>query len=1049
MKLLIAILTIAISYAQAATQIIVSGGQNGSPYYKFNGNYTVPTLVRGQEYTFKEDGVSTAHPFSIGQTYGGTLLSSGQTYNITVPSSGELWYWCTIHPVMKAKFTLVAASTSASVKCSGNANSTDDVTCDTGTTLLEGAGEVNQNSHGQANCCEDTIYYKAKQRTKKMWGDVYYNNHKNKFNDFKNKVIHFTQKTDLQRKTKAGRLLNFTDFKLDDARTAARGKSSEVNKKTAKKDVALARREIIKGIMKQLQDSGKEEKFTVERANGGFGKKFEDKLTAKNIQYVDVKRAKAKQGFNDTNPNCTNADVDLSTLQQGDAYEIVLEEVAEFSFKCLRPNKPLSRLTMVKKNETDFNTYKAECWNHTWQVVNTTLHEDDSYKCGGYEFFVASDGGTYETSSVAGCTSHTCPAGKVHIRDATSTDCAGTSCDSTDDSTCCEDGYVFGLANIELCPDDDPVLIVWAGQHNIQESEEYACDSNITNVPFTFDGNSSLNGDAGFLPSGTRKNISAIRLSSWNSTRHFRCTQHCTGARLNVTCNRQQTTACAQGYWKDTSGNANVCVACVAGKWSDEAIDSETSCKLCDVGKFSAAVAAQSSGTCVACAAGSNTNGQTGQPSCDFCDKGYGGGQQGVCVECPIHTYNNVTSLQSTAPCADHACPLGRGVHASFNTTTNKTHTTQCEACEGAGEYSDSDTAGQCQQCGAGTVPNAERTGCDACTGNTYSTNGTCVPCGAGTVPNAGRTGCDACTGNTYSTNGTCVPCGTGTVPNAGRTGCDACTGNTYSTNGTCVPCGAGTVPNAGRTGCNACTGNTYSTNGTCVPCAAGSNTNGQTGQSSCGFCDKGYGGDQSVCGVCPTHTYNNVTSLQSTAPCADHACPLGQGVHASFNMTTNKTHTTQCEACDGAGEYSDSDTAGQCQQCPSGTEPNAGRTACDTTDTQPPVITIIGDSVTRLSSNSSQTYVDDGAACQDVVDGNLNHQVEVSGQVVNLANTGTYVIYYNCKDSSDNQAQQVNRTVIVIDEECVQREAQYDAQCLETCDHSCVELKKQYKLNC
>lgn len=544
MKLLIAILTITASYAQAATQILVAGGKNVSPFYEFNGTYTVPTLVRGQEYVFKENGVDSEHPFSIN----GTVLGSGTTFTLTVPLSGELWYWCTRHPGMKGNFTLEAASTSASVKCSGNANTVDDVTCDKGTTLL--VGVVYQNSNGQANCCEDTIYNKAKQRTKKMWGDDYYNNHKNKFNDFKNKVIHFTQKTDLQRKTKAGRLLNFTDFKLDDARTAARGKSSEVNKKAAKKDVVLARREIIKGVMKQLRDNGKEEKFTVERAKGGFGKKFEEKLTAKNIQYVDVKRANAKQGFNDTNPNCTNADVDLSTLQQGDAYEIVLEEVAEFSFKCLRPNKPLSRLTMVKKNETDFNTYKAECWNNTWQVVNATLHEDDSYKCGGYEFFVASDGGTYENSSDAsesdaGCTSHTCPAGKVHIRDATSTDCAGTSCDSTDDSTCCEDGYVFGLANIELCPDDDPVLIVWAGQHNIQESEEYACDSTITNVPFTFDGNSSLNGDTGFLPSGTRKNISASRLSSWNSTRHFRCTQHCSGARLNVTCNRQQMT-CTQ-----------------------------------------------------------------------------------------------------------------------------------------------------------------------------------------------------------------------------------------------------------------------------------------------------------------------------------------------------------------------------------------------------------------------------------------------------------------------------------------------------------------------
>jgi len=60
--------------------------------------------------------------------------------------------------------------------------------------------------------------------------------------------------------------------------------------------------------------------------------------------------------------------------------------------------------------------------------------------------------------------------------------------------------------------------------------------------------------------------------------------------------------------------------------------------------------------------------------------------------------------------------------------------------------------------------------------------------------------------------------------------------------------------------------------------------------------------------------------------------------------------------------------------------------------------------------------YTDKGATCHDIVDGELSHAVEVSGEVVNLRIPGTYEINYNCQDLSGNAAEQGSRTVVVQD---------------------------------
>jgi len=116
---------------------------------------------------------------------------------------------------------------------------------------------------------------------------------------------------------------------------------------------------------------------------------------------------------------------------------------------------------------------------------------------------------------------------------------------SDSQGNCCESGYSFGLANINLCPDDAPVNIAWAGHHNIQESDGYNCTTGLKSdsEPLTFTGSTTLNGDDGFLVAGSRRPINASLLSDWNTVRYFRCTQHCSGARLKVTCNRANPSA--------------------------------------------------------------------------------------------------------------------------------------------------------------------------------------------------------------------------------------------------------------------------------------------------------------------------------------------------------------------------------------------------------------------------------------------------------------------------------------------------------------------------
>ena len=78
-----------------------------------------------------------------------------------------------------------------------------------------------------------------------------------------------------------------------------------------------------------------------------------------------------------------------------------------------------------------------------------------------------------------------------------------------------------------------------------------------------------------------------------------------------------------------------------------------------------------------------------------------------------------------------------------------------------------------------------------------------------------------------------------------------------------------------------------------------------------------------------------------------------------------------------------------------------------------------MGDSDLTIDASNTVEYTDEGATCNDYVDGVLSHAVEVSGHVVNMQQPGVYTIKYDCADIANNPATQMTRKVTVVDRTC------------------------------
>ncbi len=88
-------------------------------------------------------------------------------------------------------------------------------------------------------------------------------------------------------------------------------------------------------------------------------------------------------------------------------------------------------------------------------------------------------------------------------------------------------------------------------------------------------------------------------------------------------------------------------------------------------------------------------------------------------------------------------------------------------------------------------------------------------------------------------------------------------------------------------------------------------------------------------------------------------------------------------------------------------------RTVNVVTDTEAPVITLLGDAEMTLSLNDN--FVDPGAEATDNLDGDISVNIIVTGSV-DTSIAGTYTLLYNVSYSSGNPADEVTRTVNVIE---------------------------------
>ena len=64
-----------------------------------------------------------------------------------------------------------------------------------------------------------------------------------------------------------------------------------------------------------------------------------------------------------------------------------------------------------------------------------------------------------------------------------------------------------------------------------------------------------------------------------------------------------------------------------------------------------------------------------------------------------------------------------------------------------------------------------------------------------------------------------------------------------------------------------------------------------------------------------------------------------------------------------------------------------------------------VGDATLAVPTSPGGTYLDPGATASDILDGDLSAAVVVSGDIVNLAQVGTYTVLYDVKDAAGHAA--------------------------------------------
>ena len=244
-------------------------------------------------------------------------------------------------------------------------------------------------------------------------------------------------------------------------------------------------------------------------------------------------------------------------------------------------------------------------------------------------------------------------------------------------------------------------------------------------------------------------------------------------------------------------------------------------------------------------------------------------------------------------------CAQANSISANSHIVAVPTGTT-CSCTDGApvpGTECTSAFPQKCQSCDAGYKLNGET--CNACPEGTYQQDAdfdgdSCSTCSGGTF--ADHIGSSACTSYT--------PCTTGKrQTSAGTTTSDqVCTQNVCKCIGGTIATGPQCTEHDANM-CTSCQAGYKLVGNQCIQCPTGYSS--LSGSTTCNLCIAGYGMNSTAhCNQCASPKYNNVVS---NGACATKNCPKGQGF-----TWHNSTHAS-CHTCP-TGQFSDSDTTGQCQ---------------------------------------------------------------------------------------------------------------------------------------
>ncbi len=363
------------------------------------------------------------------------------------------------------------------------------------------------------------------------------------------------------------------------------------------------------------------------------------------------------------------------------------------------------------------------------------------------------------------------------------------------------------------------------------------------------------------------------------------CTK-CPSGTSNVGTGNKFCTCPAGWYFTD----AGICDACADGLTSAESTTANTvtGCNTCSVGSTSSSSTGH---LCVPCSSANTYNDvTTGQEKCYDCPAGswnYAGG-----AECNCNAGYHFDSTGNCVACA-------AGFTSTASTTAIKINT--CDSCSTANTYNDAAT-GQalCYPCPGNSWNSAGGISCTCDAGHYFNSDGSCVVCPDGTTADASSTA-DKVTTYTSCAVGYESNAGTGHLC---KICADGKYNNASLGQGACVDCPAGSYNSGtGNTMCICDSGKYFDSAGDCVDCPSGSSsvTSTTSSHSSCVTC----GSDQTfylALGIC---VYTTDCSSLCSGNCIaqlDYASCIG-GCKESAVSTEVSTGIFSC-ACPSGTMY-------------------------------------------------------------------------------------------------------------------------------------------------